>query len=84
MKLTPEQAEWFADAKAKDEKAHNPNPLVGIYGPGPLGRHCYDCKRLFVHECSKRYYKCELRKFTNGPGSDHKMRWDACGKFEQK
>ena len=30
---------------------------------------------------AKTYFKCELRGITNGPGTDHRANWPACGKF---
>jgi len=62
-----------------------PNPCVKLYGYDPDGRLCQYCKHLWYKQRSKhstRHYKCELRKLTSGPGSDHRVRWKACGKYE--
>lgn len=58
------------------------NPCIRAYGPGPEGGRCKDCDLLVVLEYSKRYFECRLRPFTNGPGTDHRVNWPACGKFE--
>jgi len=60
------------------------NPMVKLYGKGPGGKKCRDCKHLYVKEWDKRYYKCALRINTNGPGTDHRANWHACGKFVEK
>ena len=57
------------------------NPCVKLYGPGPDGMRCKECKLLFRHTMSKTYFKCDLRGFTRGEGTDHKANWPACGRF---
>lgn len=59
------------------------NPLLHVFGKGPEGARCKHCRHLFANCCSKTYYKCDLRPFTRGPGTDHKANWPACGKFEK-
>ena len=46
------------------------NPCVRLYGPGPENETCKHCQLLFVHQIGHRYYKCELRGCTHGPGTD--------------
>lgn len=58
------------------------NPCVRVFGPGPEGRRCKHCKHLFFYQMGGRYYKCALRPVTGGPGSDHRVNWPACVKFE--
>lgn len=43
---------------------------------------CKECRHLYYKQFSKRYYKCAHRKDTNGPATDHKVNWPACGLFE--
>jgi hypothetical protein len=60
------------------------NPCVRLYG-AMEGKKCKDCKHLtkeYYHDYS--YIKCDLRKHTRGPGSDHRVRWQACKRFEQE
>jgi hypothetical protein len=61
------------------------NPCVRLYGIDPQGRKCKDCKNLtkyYYHGYT--YIKCDLRKLTHGKGSDHRVKWDACKRFEQE
>ena len=60
------------------------NPLIRSFGKGPEGERCKNCKHLYYKSYSKVYYKCDLRPDTNGPGTDHKVNWPACGKFEKE
>lgn len=60
------------------------NPCVRLYG-AMEGKKCKDCKHLirdYYHGTT--YIKCELRKMTRGAASDHRVRWDACKRFEQE
>ena len=68
----------------KNEWQGSPNPVVRKLGPDPEGRICRDCTRLYYRQMSKRYYKCDLRKETGGPGSDHRVFWKACSRFEAR
>jgi hypothetical protein len=77
---TPEQQEWLLK---QSMVPCEPNPCVRAFGKGPEGAICKQCKHLFRKRISKTYIKCDLRTYTNGPGSDHKARWHACSKFEQ-
>lgn len=82
MDLTPEQKHWFDEQTQKPESLAFRNPCVRAFGIGPEGMRCKQCVHLYRKHYSKTYIKCELRKNTNGPGSDHKANWPACGKFE--
>lgn len=74
-------------------KPDNPNPCIALYGKGPEGRQCKDCKYLHGFRQSATWYKCEKREWkskggkypgTRYPGGDHRVRWDACAKFEEE
>lgn len=59
------------------------NPCVVAYGPGPEGATCSGCRHLYAQGgVAGRYLKCELRRNTGGPATDHRARWPACSKFE--
>jgi len=59
------------------------NPLIVVYGKGPAGAKCGDCVHFFRQGgVAGTYYKCELRRVTSGPATDHRVRWPACGKYE--
>jgi len=60
------------------------NPCVRVYGPGPENEICKHCRLLYPHHMAKTYYKCELREFTHGPGTDHRVNWPACARFIKK
>ena len=65
------------------EIASEPNPMVKAYGKGPPGKRCKHCLWLYGKVFSKVYYKCKKRGLdTNGPATDHRVNWTACGKFE--
>lgn len=59
------------------------NPMVRAVGPGPEGMKCKHCRFLYAKEYARTYYKCEWRGDTNGPGTDHKINWPACSKFQK-
>lgn len=73
-----------AEAEKKFGIAAIKNPCIAIYGPDPMGRSCKTCSHLYAHRHSRVYYKCDFRKDTHGPGSDHRVNWPACGKYERK
>jgi hypothetical protein len=66
----------------------NPNPCVRLYGYGPEGAKCKDCLLLQHFQQAANWYKCLLRHGKHGglggPTTDHKVRWDACSKFEKE
>lgn len=46
---------------------------------------CGSCRHLEVNGYSRRvYYKCGLCGVTNGPGTDWRLKWPACGLFEKE
>ena len=59
------------------------NPCVRAYGFGPDGKLCKTCSKLFYHARGKRYYKCKLRTYSHGKGTDHRVRWTACGMYQE-
>lgn len=69
------------EKNAIDKKS---NPCIALYGPGPEGAKCKDCSLLGAIKHDATWYKCKLRNNTHGRASDHKVRWPACGKFQQK
>jgi len=71
-----------AQARLRQSKT---NPCLAVYGQGPDGKQCRTCAfflRLRYHD--GLYFKCEKRgKPTHGPGTDHRARWPACGKYQE-
>lgn len=77
--MSPEHKLWL-DSQMKT-LTHD-NPCVRKYGEGPAGKKCKDCRHLIAKRYSKTYYKCTFRGDTNGPGTDHRVSWQACAKWE--
>jgi hypothetical protein len=77
---------WQRDQLEKQASTWTPemvNPMVRRYGRDPEKRQCKGCQFLYARPYSKRFYKCELRgKATSGPGTDHRVRWPACAKYQ--
>jgi hypothetical protein len=60
-----------------------PNPMVRAFGEGPEGVKCKNCIHLYAKVYHpNRYYKCDFRKDTNGAGTDHRVNWQSCRKYE--
>lgn len=85
----PSECVVDADARRRErarEVAHQRvlagNPLRRRFGPGPDGATCKTCVHLFAKRYAGTYYKCALRGDTNGPGTDHRVRWPSCGKYD--
>lgn len=69
------------DLNSDDWGEANNNPMVRAFGL-LKGQKCKQCKHLVKKEWAGTYYKCGFRANTNGPGSDHRVNWDACKRFE--
>lgn len=64
--------------------AYLTNPMLALYGDGPQGRICHNCAHcVSLNYHDHIYHKCELRGITHGTGTDHRLRWPTCGKYEQ-
>ena len=76
----------FGKHTLEDANRMNPrsvNPCVDLYGPAEPPRNCGGCKHLIKRGGGTRaYYKCDLRKMTKGPGTDHRVHWPACAKWQ--
>lgn len=59
------------------------NPCVIAFGEGPQDKTCGSCRHLYRQGgVAGTYYKCDLRRNTSGPATDHRVRWPACARFE--
>jgi len=77
--------DWFGNPIALPEKpAKGVNPCLALYGQGPDGKRCKDCAFLVGIVHSRTFYKCLQRTISNGPATDHRQRWPACARFEQR
>ncbi len=87
------QWQWNEEAKKWDcLNCANPNPMITRYGRGPAGKECGDCVHLRCFRQSATWYKCALREWqtksgkypgTRYPGTDHRVHFPACARFEQ-
>lgn len=51
----------------------------------PVGEvKCGDCVHHFAYRASATYHKCDAVELTHGPGSDVRVSWPACTKFEPR
>jgi hypothetical protein len=75
------EQQWLSERLEKLVLERPANPCVALYGPGPADQKCKACSHMYPNHCSKVYWKCSLRRHTNGPGSDHKRNWPACAQF---
>ncbi len=60
------------------------NPMVRKFGPGVEGTNCKNC--TFVYRKGWGNYtwiKCKLRGDSNGQGTDHRLKWQSCSKYEE-
>lgn len=61
------------------------NPCVVAFGPGPADRNCSSCMHLVAQGgVAGRYLKCDLRRITGGSATDHRARWPACARYEER
>lgn len=61
--------------------APEPNPCRRLYGPGPDQAKCGSCALVSWNGYA---WKCRLRTITAGAGSDHRVGWKACGRYQRK
>ncbi len=71
-------------ATQKLHRKSKTNPMVEVYGAGPDGARCGDCIQFITKHFDKSYHKCLLRGDSNGPGTDQRVRWQACVKYEAR
>jgi len=52
---------------------------------GRLADHqCWECRHLIAFHYDRAYYKCGLTRWTSGPATDWRLKWTACGAFEER
>lgn len=84
----PTDGSGSSSSRKKQKFFHDPiyyNPMVRAYGEygEDMSKKCKDCNHLLVKRLAKNYYKCRYRGNTGGPGTDHRVNWRACAKFEE-
>lgn len=58
-------------------------PWADVRGAGPEGRTCRSCKFVKANRCTKTFYKCGKAPITNGPGTDIRLKDQACILYEE-
>lgn len=66
--------------KNRDTPKGNAAPI----GSGPAGETCKTCRHSYCFTYAKRYWKCDLVKPTSGAGTDIRLKWAACSRWERK
>lgn len=75
---------WDQPMKPAKSKRGQPKGNAAPIGSGPTGQTCGSCKHSYCVEYAKRYHKCRLVKATGGPGTDIRLKWAACSRWEAK
>jgi hypothetical protein len=52
-------------------------------GSGPQGETCGSCEHLIRHRTARSFWKCDLVKWTHGPGTDIRRSTPACSRWEK-
>ena len=63
------------------------NPCLALYGSGTPGQACRGCVHLRYRprrNPAQRFWKCDLRRLTDGRGTDHKVSWPSCARYEAR
>lgn len=61
------------------------NPCVRVFGVGAEGVLCKTCSHLERWNVgTHNVYKCNLRPYSHGPGTDHRMSWPSCTHYEER
>jgi hypothetical protein len=78
-----EEARKRVKAKRKPLNSGN-QEMIGSHG-ARTGFKCGGCAHIFrkKHNAGE-YFKCDRHGDTDGPGTDHRLYWPACGLFEAR
>ena len=83
-----EQALQEMERDPETVRATCSNPMVRGYGfhdDEPVQTRCKTCRHcLRKRHRSFRGYRCRFRRDSNGPATDHRLKWPACAKYEPK
>jgi hypothetical protein len=71
------------DVARIDPRPRRLRDMHDAYGRDPQHT-CGQCKHLIARKFARTYYKCDLTRTTMGPGTDWRLGWEACGRFEAK
>jgi hypothetical protein len=79
------QQAFLDGLREKYPHKYDPNEMCRIHGYGPEDRQCLNCAHHIIKRLSKDYHKCGVwhKPLTGGDRTDIRVRWRACGKFEE-
>lgn len=71
--------------RLKRRASAQPRGYAAPIGAGPAGETCKSCThaRSSSYRSVKTYWKCALVKPTHGPGTDIRLKWAACARWEK-
>ena len=75
---------WDEPMKPTKRKTGQPKGNAAPIGSGPKGETCRTCAHSRCVRLAKVYHKCALVKATGGPGTDIRLKWAACSRFEKR
>jgi len=75
---------WDHPMRPTKAKRGQPKGTAAQMGGGPRRETCGTCEDDYCVAYAKRYHKCRLVKATGGPGTDIRLKWAACSRFEKR
>lgn len=75
---------WDVPMKPTKAKRGQPKGNAAPIGSGPKGETCRTCAHSCFIKFAKTYWKCDLVQHTGGPGTDIRLKWAACSRFEKR
>jgi hypothetical protein len=75
---------WDQPLAPRKAKRNQPKGNAAPIGSGPSGETCGSCKHAKCRVFAKRNWKCALVKATGVPGTDIRLKWAACSRWEAK
>lgn len=80
--LTVEEAKSI---EKKGKRRTVPKGNAAPIGSGPKGETCKTCKYAYRTGTGygKGFWKCKLVRPTRGPGTDIRLKWAACSRWEK-
>lgn len=75
---------WNLPLGAFKGKRGQPKGNAAPIGSGPPGETCRTCAHSRFIKFAKTYHKCALVKTTGGPGTDIRLKWAACSRWQAK
>lgn len=87
QEIKPSESSLSAIVSKPVKPDRNVNPCLALYGSATQGQTCKDCIHLryaIQRNPKARFWKCDLRRLTHGTATDHRVNWQACGRYEQR